>query len=233
MSILSTLAQSGLYDDSANYYTTTTTTSSADAAAALVVLFLFAFISFAVIYAVTAIFLMRIFKKAGQPGWPAWVPLYNNWKMLEIGGQQGFWAILAIIPIVNIVSAVFMIIAMYNIGLKLGKEGIFVLLAVFLPIVWLIWLAVDKSVWDDSKGAPSLAGNAPQGPMAAQAYAPQADQQQTYTQPAAAPPYTPPTEPTAPQGGQPYTPPQAPTDPNNTPSADQNNNTPPSGTFNQ
>ena len=69
------------------------------------------------------------------------------WILLELGDQKGFWAVLAIIPFVNIVSAVFMIIAEYNIGLKLGKEGWFVLLAIFLPLVWLIWLAFDKSTW--------------------------------------------------------------------------------------
>lgn len=165
MGILSTLAQSGY--DYGEYYTTTSSSSvdPAAAAAAAIVLFLFSFVLFAVLYIVFAIFLGKIFKKAGQPSWIAWVPIYNSWKLLEIGGQQGFWAILALIPVVNIVAAVFMYIAMYNIGLKLGKEGIFVLLAIFLPVVWLIWLAVDKSTWDDSKGAPSLA--APTVPPAA------------------------------------------------------------------
>lgn len=77
--------------------------------------------------------------------------------MLEIGGQQGFWAILAIIPFVNIISAVFTYIAMYNIGLKLGKDGAYVLLAIFLPPVWFILMAIDKSPWNDAAGAPSLA----------------------------------------------------------------------------
>lgn len=112
----------------------------------------------AAIYVVSAIFLGKIFKKAGVPSWAAWVPFYNSWKLLEIGGQQGFWAVLAILPIVNIVSAIFMIIAMYHVGLKLGKDGAFVVLGIFLPIVWLIWLGVDKSKWNDkaSATAPSL-----------------------------------------------------------------------------
>jgi hypothetical protein len=111
----------------------------------------------AAIYVVSAIFLGKIFKKAGVPSWAAWVPFYNSWKLLEIGGQQGFWAVLAILPIVNIVSAIFMIIAMYHIGLKLGKDGAFVVLGIFLPIVWLIWLGVDKSTWNDkASSAPSL-----------------------------------------------------------------------------
>ncbi len=113
------------------------------------------FVTFAIIallctigaYVAMAFGLMGIFKKAGVEGWIAWVPFYNNWKLLEIGGQQGFWAVLAIIPFVNIVSAVFMIIAMYHVGLKLGKSGVFVLLAIFFPIIWALILGFDSSKW--------------------------------------------------------------------------------------
>jgi hypothetical protein len=124
------------------------------------------FVVFAVVaYVVYALLLSRIFKKAGVEGWKAWVPVYNSWIMLELGGQKGFWAVLALVPVVNIAAAVFMYIAMYNIGLKLGKDGAFVLLAIFLPIVWLIWLAVDSSTW---KGAPAAtqAGTTPKPPVA-------------------------------------------------------------------
>lgn len=158
MGILSTLAQyDGYYDDS-YYYTTTYSSGDPAAAAAAAVIFGFLFFVFAVgFYVLMAICLMRIFKKAGVKEWIAWVPFYNYWKMLEIGGQQGFWSVLAIIPFVNIVAAVFMYIAMYNIGLKLGKDGAYVLLAIFLSPVWFILMAVDKSPWNDAAGAPSLA----------------------------------------------------------------------------
>jgi uncharacterized membrane protein len=153
MGILTTLAQSGLYDDSGYSYSYSYSSSdlSPGAAAAL---FVFTFLIAIASYVVLALCLMRIFKKAGVAQWIAWVPFYNSWKALEIGGQQGFWAVLALVPFVNFVSFIFMIIAFYNIGLKLGKSGAFVLLAIFLPIVWYIWLAVDGSTWDDSKGAP-------------------------------------------------------------------------------
>lgn len=108
----------------------------------------------AIAYVVMALLLSKIFKKAGVGEWKAWVPVYNSWILLELGGQKGYWAILALIPIVNIVAAIFMYIAMYNIGLNFGKDGAFVLLAIFLPLVWFIWLAVDKSVW---KGSPVVA----------------------------------------------------------------------------
>lgn len=73
------------------------------------------------------------------------------WKLLEIGGQQGFWAILSVIPIINIVSAVFMYIAMYHIGLRLGKSGVWVVLAIFCGVVWMAILAFDSSKWSKKK----------------------------------------------------------------------------------
>jgi hypothetical protein len=135
-----------------NYYYTTSYTPADSAAAAGFALFaiFMGLIFVAATYVVGALLLGQIFHKAGVPRWVAWVPFYNNWKFLEIGGQPGFWAILAVIPVVNIVAAVFMYISMYYVGLKLGKPGVFILLGIFLPLVWFIWLAVDKSKWGDT-----------------------------------------------------------------------------------
>lgn len=165
MGILSTFAQYETYDEAMLYSTTYEGDPAVAAAAALMFSFVF-FIFFVAIYVVMAICLMQIFKKAGVKPWIAWVPFYNNWKMLEIGGQQGFWAVLTILPFVNIVSAVFMYIAMYNIGLKLGKDGAYVLLAIFLSPIWFILMAIDKSPWNDSAGAPSLAPETHKKPAA-------------------------------------------------------------------
>ena len=108
-------------------------------------------------YIVISFLLGRIFKKAGIQSWIAWVPFYSSWKLLEMGGQKGFWAIFAAIPLVQLVATVFIYMAMYNIGLKFGKTGSFVVYAVFLPLIWCILLAFDKSKWHKSLGAPSLA----------------------------------------------------------------------------
>jgi hypothetical protein len=159
MNIATLFGQSSYYDNS-TYYTTTTDPAVAAAAALAMLGFVFAIA--AVTYVVSSIFLSRIFKKAGVEGWKAWVPVYNSWMLLEMGGQKGYWAILAFVPFVNIVSAVFMYIAMYHIGLKLQKDGAFILLAIFLPLVWMIWLAVDKSTW---QGAPVGTAGQPVKPM--------------------------------------------------------------------
>lgn len=176
-----------------DYGTTSYVSNASDAETSAIIAGLTVFYVIVAIaaYIFTAIFLSKIFKKAAIPSWIAWVPIYNTWKILEIGGQKGFWAPLLLVPIVNYVSIVFLVIAQYNIGLKLGKSGAFVVLGIFLPVVWYVWLAVDKSVWNDSLGAPSLAvdhlnGAAPTA-VSAQPAPAQAPQQPT--------PPTPPTTP--------------------------------------
>jgi hypothetical protein len=149
--------------DSTYYYTTNVETQSLDAGVLFGLLATY-FIFIIALYVVFSIFMAKIFKKAGQDGWKAWVPIYNSWVFLEMGGQKGFWAILALVPFVNIVSVVFMAIAAYHIGLKLQKEGWFVLLYIFASPVWLIWLAVDSSKWE---GVPAAASPAPPATPAA------------------------------------------------------------------
>jgi hypothetical protein len=142
-------------------YNYTYDTSSADVATGAAnvaffgIFFLSALVFILACYAIGAFLLGRLFKKAGVPQWVAWVPVYNTWKLLELGGQQGFWAVLAFIPFLNIVAAIFLYLSMYEIGKKLGKEGWFVVLAIFVPIVWLIWLGFDDSKWPKEKTVTS------------------------------------------------------------------------------
>src|SRR5690349_20513957 len=139
--------------------------SSADAtvaAAAMIGIIIFALIGALIGYVINSFLLGRIFKKAGVEQWKAWVPIYNAWVMFELGGQKGWMALLLLVPVVNIVAVIFYYIASYHIGLKLGKEGVFVLLAIFLPIVWLAWLAFDKSTWNGAVPAVATASDTPQ-----------------------------------------------------------------------
>jgi hypothetical protein len=136
-----------LFAQSYYYSQDVATPDSATSAGIAIFFLLFMFATIVISYAITSFLLSRIFKKAGVESWKAWVPVYNSWILLELGGQKGYWAVLALIPVVNIASVIFMFIAMYHIGLNFGKEGVFVLLAIFLPIVWCIWLAFDNSTW--------------------------------------------------------------------------------------
>lgn len=108
-----------------------------------------------VTYIVFAYLLGRVFTKASIPAWIAWVPFYNSWKMLEMGNQKGYWSVLMLVPIVNYVALVYHFIASHRIGIKFGKDGTFVLLAIFLPLVWVAWLAFDNSKWQNTTPAPT------------------------------------------------------------------------------
>jgi hypothetical protein len=124
-------------------------------------------------YALYCWMLARIFRKAGVEQWKAWVPIYNVWVLLEMGGQPGWWAILTLVPGANIAALVFSCIAIYHLGAGFGKPGAgWLLLYLFLPIVWLIILAFDDSRWAPGRMevAPRYGPNIPypgagQGPV--------------------------------------------------------------------
>lgn len=134
-----------------NYYDYTTLQPTAASApltfTVILILIMITLVILAGSYALSAWLLSRIFKKAGVNPGIAWVPVYNVWKMLELGDQQGFWSILLFLPIVSYVAVVFLYIAYYRIGLKFEKSGVFVLWAIFFSPVWLIWIAFDDSKW--------------------------------------------------------------------------------------
>lgn len=98
----------------------------------------------------------RILRKAGLPMWIGFVPVYNQWKLFEMGGRAGWWAILLLVPIVNIVAIVVMFTADYRIAKGFQKPGAFVLLAIFLRLVFFLWLAFDKSTWEPETGTTRL-----------------------------------------------------------------------------
>ena len=159
-SLLTTLARTRYYYDSSDYgynYNYSTTGDEGSAIAVLIVLLIFLFALIAG-YVVTSLFFAGIFKKAGISTTAAWIPFYNNWKFFELGGQQGFLSLLAFVPFVGaIITVIFAIIAAYNIGLKLGKTGPFVLFYILLAPVWFLILIFSDASWNDSLGEPSLA----------------------------------------------------------------------------
>jgi hypothetical protein len=79
----------------------------------------------------------EIFAKAGKPGWAALIPIYNLIVLLEIVGKPWWWLLLMLIPLVNVVFAVWT----YNLLSKsFGKSegftaGLILLSIIFLPIL--------------------------------------------------------------------------------------------------
>ena len=92
-------------------------------------------------YLLMAITLMLFFRKVGVESWVAWVPIYNYWKWLEVGGQHGAWSLLSLVPYGNLVTTVFLAIGMHRTGIAFRKDAAWVVLGVFLPWLWCILLS--------------------------------------------------------------------------------------------
>lgn len=112
----------------------------------------------------------KLFKKVGYKNpWAAWVPVYNTYALLEVGNQQGKWAIfyvvaalLQIIPFLGtllyLVATVFFIIvlvyAYININKGFGKEVTgWTVFAVFLQLIWMTILAFGNTNHYDARRA--------------------------------------------------------------------------------
>ncbi|MGX5681303.1 DUF5684 domain-containing protein [Schumannella luteola] len=122
--------------------------------AALQVFLLVIIISFAVtavlvvaLYIVMAISLMGFFGKVGVERWIAWVPIYSTWKWLEVGGQNGAFALISLIPYGGLVTSVFLYIGMHRTGIAFGKDSGFLVLGIFLPFVWAFILGGKDEVY--------------------------------------------------------------------------------------
>ena len=79
----------------------------------------------------------RIFEKAGRPGWAAIIPIYNTIVLLDIVGKPWWWIFLFMIPVVNIIFAIWM---MNLLSLSFGKGtgftiGLIILSFIFYPIL--------------------------------------------------------------------------------------------------
>ena len=116
------------------------------------------------VYILTSIAKMKIFKKAGLPGWKAWVPIYGEWKFLELGGYNGALIFLAFIPFFGgIALLVATCLAANEISKKLDKSDIFILFPLgvitggITAIIWYYIAGFSNSTWNDSLGKPSLA----------------------------------------------------------------------------
>ncbi len=79
----------------------------------------------------------RIFEKAGKPGWAALIPIYNTLMLLDIVGKPWWWILLFLIPVVNIVFAVWMTnLLSLSFGKGVGTTlGLLFLSFIFYPIL--------------------------------------------------------------------------------------------------
>lgn len=88
---------------------------------------------FWIVYAVVAILaivaLWRTFQKAGRPGWAAIIPIYNIYTLVKVGGYSGWFVLLYLIPIVNIIISV---VVALGVAKNFGKSGVFGFIGLWL-----------------------------------------------------------------------------------------------------
>jgi hypothetical protein len=96
----------------------------------------------AVIYVYMALALMTIATKTNTPnGWLAWIPIVNIFLMFNIAGKPAWWFILILIPLVNIVIAIIVWMAIAEARHKPNWWGILMIVPVINLIVpgYLAW----------------------------------------------------------------------------------------------
>lgn len=86
-----------------------------------------------VVYVLSAIALWKVFSKAGFPGILAWIPIVNTILVVKIAGYSAWLVLLYLIPIVNIIFAIFVAL---RLGERFEKGAFFSLLWLWLfPII--------------------------------------------------------------------------------------------------
>jgi len=111
---------------------------AASGAAGLVIFYL-AYLVFVVIM------WWMVFQKAGRPGWAAIIPIYNLYTLCKVAKRPGWWWVLFLIPVVNIVVA---IIVMIDLASAFGKSGAFAVGLIFLNVIFAAILALGPATYD-------------------------------------------------------------------------------------
>jgi uncharacterized membrane protein YhaH (DUF805 family) len=76
----------------------------------------------------------KVFTKAGKAGWLILIPIVNVYQLLKIAGRPGWWLILFLIPLVNLIIS---ILVSMDIAKSFGKGAGFGLGLAFLgPIFY-------------------------------------------------------------------------------------------------
>jgi len=78
--------------------------------------------------------LWKVFVKARQPGWAAIIPFYNQYVILQMVGKPGWWLLLFFIPVVNLIVAIIVNLALAE---SFGKSAGFGIGLTFLSIVFI------------------------------------------------------------------------------------------------
>ena len=86
--------------------------------------------------------LWKVFAKAGESGWTSIVPIYNSYIFLKMAGKPGWWLLLLLIPLVNVVVAVMASVAVAE---RFGRSQAFGVGLAFLGFIFYPILGFGES----------------------------------------------------------------------------------------
>jgi hypothetical protein len=92
----------------------------------------------------------KINEKANQPGWACIVPIYGTLISLEIIGKPWWWILMFLIPIINIVFAVWMINLLAK---SFGKSSGFTIGLIFLPFIFYPIIGLGDATYQGPAGS--------------------------------------------------------------------------------
>ena len=81
----------------------------------------------------------RLFPRIGLKSGEGWIPVWNQWKLLERAGLPGWVVVLSFVGL-SIVPAIMLIIAMHRINKEFGAGGGYTVLGVFIAPLWAMLL---------------------------------------------------------------------------------------------
>lgn len=80
--------------------------------------------------------LARLFPMIGLPAAHGWIPVWNQWRLIERAGLPGWTAIFSVVPGLSIITYVVSILAMHRINREHGETTGMTVLGALLPPLW-------------------------------------------------------------------------------------------------
>lgn len=121
-----------------------TTSSNADAGGSMFLSIMYLIVAVAFLAG-----LWKTFNKAKKPGWGAIIPIYNTYLILKVAGRSGWWLLLYLIPIVNIITH---LVVSLDVAKGFKKSALFGVLGLWLfPMIGFIIIGFGDAKY---AGAP-------------------------------------------------------------------------------
>ncbi|PKO24071.1 MAG: signal peptidase I [Chloroflexi bacterium HGW-Chloroflexi-1] len=97
-----------------------------------------------VLVLVEIVALWKVYTKAGQPGWASIIPIYNVYVWLKVIGRPGWWLLLLLVPVVNIIVYIIMTL---DLAKSFGRSALYGIGLLLLSPIFLIHLGFSDAAY--------------------------------------------------------------------------------------